>query len=124
MARYVQGGKTMNTYEARSKMSDLGHRAIAIVERLSDGSSASYEDRSSLREMAVESRELLVEAGFPGESVWRAVTRASLGVDTSLSASDGHFWNDLLLDLSVGTSTLDDLVSPHLTRDADFRIIG
>jgi hypothetical protein len=114
----------MNTYEARSKMSDLGHRAIAIVERLSDGSLASYEDRSSLREMAVESRELLVEAGFPGESVWRAVTRASIGVDTSLSASDNHFWNDLLMELSGGTSTLDDLVSPHLTRDADFRIIG
>lgn len=114
----------MNTYEARSKMSELGHRAIVIVERLSAGKIATYEDRKGLREMSVESRELLVEAGFPGESVWRALTRASIGVDTSLSASDAHFWNDLLEELSGGTTTLDDLVSPHLTRDADFRIIG
>ena len=114
----------MNTYEARSKMSELGHRAIAIVERLSDGKTATFEDRSGLREMAVETRELLVEAGFPGESVWRSLTRASIGVDTSLSASDSHFWQDLLDELSAGTATLDDLISPQISREADFRIVG
>jgi hypothetical protein len=114
----------MNTYEARTRMSEIGHRAISIVERLSGGVVATYDDRTSLRSMAVESRELLAEAGFPGEAVWRGLTRASIGVDTALSEADTFFWVDVLEDLTGGTSTLDDLVSPHLSREVDFRIIG
>jgi hypothetical protein len=114
----------MNTYEARSRMSEIGHRAIVIVERLRDGASPDYEERSSLRQYAVESRELLAEAGFPGEAVWRGLTRATIGVDTSLSGSDTYYWQDVLDDLAGGTTTLDDLVSPLLGREADFRIVG
>jgi hypothetical protein len=105
-------------------MSEIGHLAITIVERLSTGAVATYDDRTGLRSMAVESRELLAEAGFPGEAVWRGLTRASIGVDTSLSEADVLFWVDVLEDLTAGTSTLDDLVSPHFAREADFRIIG
>lgn len=114
----------MNTFEARSRMSEIGRRAIVIVERLSAGGAAGYEDRTTLRQLAVESRALLAEAGFPGEAVWRGLTRASLGVDTALSASDALFWDDVLGDLAAGTATLDDLVSPLLGRDSDIHIVG
>jgi hypothetical protein len=114
----------MNTYEARSRMSEIGHRAIDIINRLRKGDSASFEDRSRLRSFAVESRELLTEAGFPGEAVWRGLTRASMGVDTSLSSADPYFWQDVLDDLGGGTTTLDDLIAPHFNSGADFTIVG
>jgi hypothetical protein len=114
----------MNTYEARSRMSEIGHRAIDIVGHLRSGETATYEERASLRAYAVESRGLLTEAGFPGEAVWRGLTRASMGIDTSLSSSDPLFWQDVLDDLDGGTTTLDDLISPHFNSGADFTIVG
>jgi hypothetical protein len=114
----------MDTYEARSRVLDLAQEVRSMVERLVSGVRLSSDERQRLREIVGEARAVLSDAGYPAEGVWRALQRVSLGVDTLLDQSDPFYWQDVSSDLQAGIETLESLLSPHLRRDADFRIVG
>src|SRR5437588_11709312 len=109
----------MNTYQAREQMRDLARQAGEIVRRLAGGGEASFDDRNTLRRLAVESREVLVDSGFPGAAAWRGIQRASIGLETQLSSSDPSFWRDVLTDLDASAEILD---TPTRSRATDFNI--
>jgi hypothetical protein len=113
----------MDTYEARLRMRDLAHDALDVVERRQAGASAGREDRSDLRQMATESRSLLGDAGYPGEATWRAIQRASIGLETAFEEPDRSYWEDLADELRQAIETLDNLIGVG-RRDADVHIIG
>lgn len=113
----------MDTNEARMQMRDLAHDALAIVDRLAAGSEPAQGDRGSLREMALESRALLGDAGYPAEAAWRGIQRASIGADTQFEAPDPTYWDDVARDLRTAVETLENLVSGP-RRDSDVHIIG
>jgi hypothetical protein len=113
----------MDTYEARLKMRDLAQDALVIVERREASVVLNREDRTHLREMAMEARSVLSDAGYPGEASWRAIQRASIGLDTAFDEPDRSFWQDVLEELRSAISTLDNLVGVS-KRDADVHIVG
>ena len=113
----------MDTYEARLTMRDLAHDALDIVERREAGTAASRDERASMRGMAVEARSLLSDAGYPAEASWRAIQRASIGLETAFDEPDRSYWTDLAGDLRMAIETLDNLVSVS-KRDADIHIVG
>lgn len=105
-------------------MLDLALAARTIVETWTSRSRLTGDEKLRLREIVAEARSVLADAGYPAEGVWRAVQRASLGLDTSLQQSDPLYWEDVSRDLQAGIETLESLVSPHAGREADFRIVG
>ena len=114
----------MDTQEARSRMLDLAHEARTIVDAWKSKTGLTGDEKQRLREIVAEARSVLADAGYPAEGVWRAVQRASLGLDTSLQQSDPLYWDDVSRDLQSGIDTLESLVSRYAGREADFRIVG
>src|SRR4051812_8028860 len=117
-------GTAMNTFEARQQMFELGLEAREMLRTLIAGGTIDSVQRRRAGAMAVESRTLLGEAGYPAESVWRAVQRTSLGLQTQLDSFDRGFWQDVLEELERGMSALEALGSGHTGRDADLHIVG
>ena len=113
----------MDTYEARLTMRDLAREALEIVEDLVGDAVPSRDNRKDLRSMAVEARELLPDAGYPGEATWRGLQRASIGADTHFDQADPSFWVDVADELRNAAATLDQLVGP-VHRDIAFHIVG
>lgn len=114
----------MNTRDARQEMEALAARGLTIVRRIGEGRPPTLEDRNSLRSMAGEARTLLSEAGYPAESVWRGLQRASLGADTNFDSSDPSYWQDVVDELERGAATLASLDTGRSVRDVDFYIVG
>src|SRR5438105_5058429 len=100
----------MNTQEARIELRDLARAALGIVEGIEHGRRPSVEDGRDLRKMVAEARVLMADAGFPGETTWRGLSRASLGVDTLVEAPDTLYWHDVAEELRSGLETLESLV--------------
>ena|SRR5947209_2123635 len=113
----------MDTYEARITMRDLAHDALDVVTRRESGVATNREDRAQIRQMASEARSLLGDAGYPGEAAWRAIQRASIGLETAFDEPDRTYWEDLATDLRDAIETLDSLVGVS-KRDADIHIVG
>jgi hypothetical protein len=114
----------MDTYEARTRMCDIGRGALTIALELSSGAAPTTADKANLRRMLLEARSLLADAGYPGEAVWRALHRSSIGADTTLDQPDASYWQDVAGSLEAGIATLESLISSHPARETDFRVIG
>lgn len=114
----------MDTYQARSTFLDMASEALSIVERISSGSSPMFEEKNRLRQMMVQAREALADAGYPAEGVWRGIQRAGIGVDTAFVDTDPAYWPDVAEQLREGRDTLEMLVSPAGRRETDFHIVG
>jgi hypothetical protein len=114
----------MDTYEARSKMCDVAAMALATVRRIQEGPAPSYADASELRELLQQARTLLSDAGYPGEAVWRALQRASMGIDTHFDHADAGFWDDISAELRSAVATLESLIMSPGSRNADINLVG
>ncbi|HEX8918571.1 MAG TPA: hypothetical protein VF898_08715 [Chloroflexota bacterium] len=114
----------MDTQEARRELLQLGERAFELARRFRDGDAPSKDDRSNLREMVLTARATLPDAGYPGEGIWRGLQRTSMGAETWLDGSDSTFWDDVLAEIESGIDTLRPLVSPGVSRDSDFYVVG
>lgn len=114
----------MNTQEARARMREIGMDALRSVELCAQGTVLRVEERQQLRQMGVEARSLLADAGYPGEAVWRGIQQASMGMDTLYGEFDRFYWDYIVEDLKAGLQVLDSLLSPGIARDIDFHIIG
>lgn len=113
----------MDTNEARMRMRDIALEALRIVDALATAGTVSIRERGTMRELVVEARRLLSDAGYPGEGVWRGLQRATIGLETGFDHDDPGFWRELAGDLRAAIDTLDNLVAPG-GREADVHIIG
>lgn len=105
-------------------METLATQGLAIVNRIRAGRAPLLEDRNNLHRMASEARELLAEAGYPGEAVWRGLQRSSIGADTNFDSPDAAYWQDVVDELERGAATLSSLDPSRSFRDIDFHIVG
>jgi len=114
----------MNTLEARIQLRDVAQRGLELTRQIVARNRVEPDARTGLRALALEAREALVDAGYPGEATWRALQRASIGAETSNGDLDANFWSALSDDLASAIETLDSLLGPSRERDSDVRIIG
>jgi hypothetical protein len=114
----------MNTFEARVVMRDLALTALSIVRTVEGGKGPTVEERQRVREMVSEARGLLPDAGYPGEAVWRGLSRASIGMDTVGVETDPLFWHDVAEDLQAGLDVLEKLVSSDFRRESNVPLVG
>jgi hypothetical protein len=95
-----------NTFDARQRLIDLSTQAIEIVEGLASGKPITGQDRARMREILREAREVVYDAGYPGEQAWRAILRASVHVTTPSEDVDHSTWIDALDELRDGLEPL------------------
>jgi hypothetical protein len=115
---------TFSTFEARTIMRDLALAALRIVRSIESGVPPTPDHRIRIREMVAEARNVLTDAGYPGEGVWRELSRASMGIDTLRDEPDPFFWRDIAENLQRGLETLETLISTDNRRETDSPIIG
>jgi hypothetical protein len=115
---------TMDTYEARLLMRDLAHQGLELIDRFRAGTAPRAEDKRRLRELVLQARGALADAGYPAEACWRGLQRASIGAETLLDGADGAYWENVAEELRDGIETLNALVSPTFRRESDFHIVG
>jgi len=96
---------------------------LDIVGRIEAESQVTAADRRRLQEMLAETRDLLTDAGYPAEPVWRSLHRAIIGIDSGVWEENPAFWFDLAADLRQARETLGAL-SHRSARDSDFTLIG
>ena len=113
----------MDTREARLRMLELGTEALETVQRLRDGARVNFDDRARMRAMLLTARSVLADAGYPAESVWRGLQRASMAVDTSSDHTDAVYWQDVTDEIQQGLDVLASLVLPGFGRDVDLQVI-
>lgn len=101
----------------------MARAALDVVERIVRGQMPSRGDRSELRHFVSDARSVLPDAGYPGEAAWRALQRASIGVETLGETPDRAYWSDVEGDLRGAVDTLSSLVGVA-GRDADIHIVG
>lgn len=114
----------VDTFEARLLMRDLAQDGLKIVDRFIGGAAPRPEDKRRLRELVLEARRSLSDAGYPAEAAWQGLQRASIGADTLLDTEDAAFWGNVAEDLRAGVETLDALVGMGVRRESDFHIVG
>ena len=114
----------MNTQDARRELQSLAAQGLTILAFVCDGRAPSLADRNTLRRLASEARELLPEAGFPGEPIWRGLQRASIGTDTNFDSFDAAYWRDVIDELERGVELLATLDSARRVRDIDIHVVG
>jgi|SRR5579872_6844290 len=102
----------MNTIEARRRLAELTERAIAIVEYLSTGDPVTASNSIEMREILREAREVAYDAGYVGDSAWRALLKTNVYVTTPPTTVDAGFWEDTLSDLRAGLATLTGITEP------------
>ncbi|MGH2449155.1 MAG: hypothetical protein ACRDFS_11225 [Chloroflexota bacterium] len=113
----------MDTQEARWLARDMALQALEIVQRLADGRRVMPDERLRLRKIGGQLRELLPDAGYPAEAVWRGVQRSIIGLDTADQGADSYFWQDVAADLRRGMETLSSLVQPAGSQP-DVNLVG
>jgi hypothetical protein len=114
----------LNTFEARVIMRDLARTAVEMVRAIEGGRSPTPEDRLRIRDLVAQARGSLTDAGYPGEAVWRGLSRASIGMDTLGGEPDPLFWHDVAAELQAGLDTLDTLVSTDFRRESQIPWVG
>lgn len=95
-----------NTFDARQRLIDLSTQAIEIIEGLASGNAITGQDRAKMREILREAREVVYDAGYPGEQAWRAILHASVHVTTPTEDVDHSRWTDALEELREGLEPL------------------
>ncbi len=95
-----------NTFDARQRLVDLSTHAIEIVEGLASGQPVTGHDRAAMREILREAREVVYDAGYPGEQAWRAILHVSVHVTTPSDDVDHSTWIDALQELREGLEPL------------------
>jgi hypothetical protein len=113
----------MNTQEARSDLRDMADEAQVILIKVIERGSVRAPERQSLRRLALEARELLPDAGYPGDGVWRTIQRASISAETLIDEFDHDFWQALEDDLRAARDTLHALISPDYARETDVHFV-
>jgi len=113
----------MDTREARIAVEGIATETLEIVEQIAGGRAASPLQRRRLQEMLSETRDLLGDAGYPAEPVWRSLHRAVIGIDTTADHENPGFWLDLAADLRQARETLG-LLGHRFTRDSDIHVVG
>lgn len=103
---------------------DIAREALEIVERLGSDAAPTADDKGRLRQLLLDAREALPDAGFPAEAAWRGLQRASIGTDTYFDQADPRYWQDVAKELHEGAEVLESLVSPFHRRESDFHIVG
>lgn len=96
----------MNTLDARHRLMELTNQAFSIVERLASGGAVTSQDRSAMREILQEAREVAYDAGHPGDAAWRSLLHASVYVTAPPGEVTDEFWSEVLENLSFGRETL------------------
>lgn len=113
----------MDTREARIAVESIATETIALVEQIARGRAASPAQRRRLQELLTESRDLLGDAGYPAEPVWRSLHRAVIGIDTMAEQENRGYWLDLAADLRQARETLG-LLGHRVSRDSDIHVVG
>jgi hypothetical protein len=88
-----------NTFDARQRLVDLTTQAIEILEGLALGNVITGQDRAAMRQILHEAREVVYDAGYPGEQAWRAILHASVHVTTPNEDINLSTWADALEEL-------------------------
>jgi hypothetical protein len=96
----------MNTLEARARLLELSQHALEIVERLAAGSTVTAADRGRMREILRDAREVVYDAGYPGEFAWRAILRASVHTNAPPGETTQEFWQEIAQELRDGMEPL------------------
>src|SRR5581483_1369329 len=96
----------MDTREARIAVESIAAETLETVEQIARGRAATPAQRRRLQEMLSETRDLLGDAGYPAEPVWRSLHRAVIGIDTTAEQENLGFWVDLAADLRQAHETL------------------
>jgi hypothetical protein len=112
----------MDTYEARRRMRDLAQESLDLLREIEQGDSTRSDALTELRKMELEARSLLADAGYPGESAWRALQRVGPALRTD--DEDPSLVAEVVAELGEAIDTLDSLTATPSERDSDFRIIG
>jgi hypothetical protein len=114
----------MDTTEARRRICDLAREGLDVLDSSSSGPVPGRGAALRIREIADQARALLTDAGYPGESVWRGLQRARVGLDAVEDLQDVAYWQDVRDELTEAVEHLDELLATRAGRDSDFRIIG
>ena len=120
----MHGARAMNTLEARLQLKDLAQQGLELTRQIVARNGVEPDVRVLLRSLALEAREALADAGYPGEATWRALQRASMGAETATGDLDLVFWMTLSDDFASAIEVLDSLLGPSRDRDSDVQIIG
>jgi len=112
----------MDTYEARRRMYDLARQALELLDECLRDERNLSKTATDLRNMELEARALLADAGYPAESAWRSMQRVLLALQAP--QLDSHLVHEARSELRDAVETLASLTSATSERDSDFRIIG
>lgn len=112
----------MDTFEARRRMRDLAQETLVLLDEIDNGGTSLSDALTQLRSKESEARSLLVDAGYPGESAWRALQRAAIALRSD--GEDPQLREEVVADLGNAIETLDSLTTAPSERDSDFRIVG
>jgi hypothetical protein len=113
----------MDTFEARYRLRELAHRGLQLIKGFSGNHAPAPEDAAALRDMAAAARSLIPDAGFPGESAWRALDHAAAALVSLEPDPEGARWRAVADELQAAIEQLNSLLG-SARRDADFRIVG
>lgn len=96
----------MNTLEARRRLAELTAQAIGIVECLANGDPVTAANSIEMREILREAREVAYDAGYSGDTAWRALLKSNVYVTAPPSTVERDFWDDTIADLRDGLRSL------------------
>lgn len=114
----------MDTFEARQRMRELAAAGLELVNRFGCGETSMRTAAEQARALSTEARTVLADAGYPGESTWRALQRTESGLSSLVEPPLPEYWDDITIELSDAGEALDRLLTIPVARDADFRIVG
>lgn len=97
----------MNTLEARERLLDLSWQALAIVDSLAAGNVAGGEERVRMREVLRAAREVVYDAGYPGEEAWRAILHVSVYVNAPPEEATIDLWEEAAQGLRAAAEPLE-----------------
>jgi hypothetical protein len=112
----------MDTNEARRRMRDLARETLEILDSAVAEDGPRGKAISRVAEMEQESRALLADAGYPGESVWRGLQRARLALEAG--GEDQALELEASAEMRESLERLDSLIAAASERESDFRIVG
>lgn len=114
----------MDTFEARQRMKDLASEGLELLNRFLCGESSMLVAAEQARRLSSESRTVLMDAGYPGESTWRALQRAANGLSVLGDAPPPEYLEEVKLELTEARDALNRLLAVGAESEADFRIVS